>query len=51
LDESSSTMAFAPPTPGLPEGKRSSINFREPNNDMLFDAARTSSQSATRSMK
>ena len=44
-------MAFEPPVPGLPDGSRSSINLREPNSERLLDPARTSSQSATRSMK
>ena len=44
-------MALAPPTPGLPEGRRISMSLRDPNSERLLDAARTASQSATRSMK
>src|SRR6186713_1222223 len=44
-------MELEPPVPGLPEGRRSSINLREPNRERLLEEARTASQSATRSMK
>jgi histidine triad (HIT) family protein len=44
-------MALEPPVPGLPEGSRISMSLREPNSDRLLVAARTASQSPTRSMK